>query len=156
MKSNKFFSDQEIYNECLVVCNAEFFDCTKNCDDSECSRKCIEELDGTFQQISKIFCYFSLWNFVSVQRRLSDWLCWLSGSSSLPRRVWRRAVEQRRVPKLRQWSCLRTGQFKTLKKFKIFFRTFAWKRARPTSTVTILATRDTVNSYFCVPVLKKR
>ncbi|CBY15601.1 unnamed protein product [Oikopleura dioica] len=38
-------NDQEINNECLVVCDGEFFECTKNCDNSECSRKCFEELD---------------------------------------------------------------------------------------------------------------
>jgi len=38
-------NDQEINNECLVVCDGEFFDCTKNCENSECSRKCIDELD---------------------------------------------------------------------------------------------------------------
>ncbi|CBY15440.1 unnamed protein product [Oikopleura dioica] len=41
----KYFSDQEINNECLVVCDGEFFECTKNCENSECSRKCIDELD---------------------------------------------------------------------------------------------------------------
>ncbi|CBY14562.1 unnamed protein product [Oikopleura dioica] len=38
-------NDQEINNECLVVCDGEFFECTKNCENSECSRKCFEELD---------------------------------------------------------------------------------------------------------------
>ncbi|CBY41049.1 unnamed protein product [Oikopleura dioica] len=38
-------NDQEINNECLVVCDGEFFECTKNCGNSECSRKCIDELD---------------------------------------------------------------------------------------------------------------
>ncbi|CBY14999.1 unnamed protein product [Oikopleura dioica] len=38
-------NDQEINNECLVVCDGEFFECTKNCDNSACSRKCFEELD---------------------------------------------------------------------------------------------------------------
>ncbi|CBY12250.1 unnamed protein product [Oikopleura dioica] len=41
----KYFSDQEINNECLAVCDGEFFECTKNCENSECSRKCFEELD---------------------------------------------------------------------------------------------------------------
>ncbi|CBY14925.1 unnamed protein product [Oikopleura dioica] len=40
-----YFSNQEINNECLAVCDGEFFDCTKNCENSECSRKCFEELD---------------------------------------------------------------------------------------------------------------
>ena len=48
-KVMKYFSDQEINNECFAVCDGEFFECTKNCENSECSRKCFEELDGTFQ-----------------------------------------------------------------------------------------------------------
>jgi len=48
-----YFSDQEINNECLAVCDGEFFECTKNCENSECSRKCFEELDGTFKKCKK-------------------------------------------------------------------------------------------------------
>ncbi|CBY06828.1 unnamed protein product [Oikopleura dioica] len=41
----KYFSDHAINNECLAVCDGEFFECTKNCENTECSRKCFEELD---------------------------------------------------------------------------------------------------------------
>ncbi|CBY12584.1 unnamed protein product [Oikopleura dioica] len=37
-------SDQEINNECLAVCDAEYFDCSKNCENSDCLRKCAEEV----------------------------------------------------------------------------------------------------------------
>jgi len=36
--------DQEINNECLAVCDAEYFDCSKNCENSDCLRKCAEEV----------------------------------------------------------------------------------------------------------------
>ncbi|CBY40185.1 unnamed protein product [Oikopleura dioica] len=39
-----FFSDQEINNECLAVCDADYFDCSKNCENSDCLRKCAEEV----------------------------------------------------------------------------------------------------------------
>ena len=89
------FSDQEINNECLVVCDGEFFECTKNCENSECSRKCFEELDGTFKKMwIRINNYFSLWKFVPVRRRLSNWLRWLSRTSALRWRMRKRAIEQ--------------------------------------------------------------
>ncbi|CBY42373.1 unnamed protein product, partial [Oikopleura dioica] len=37
-------SDQEINNDCLAVCDAEYFDCSKNCENSDCLRKCAEEV----------------------------------------------------------------------------------------------------------------
>ncbi|CBY14279.1 unnamed protein product [Oikopleura dioica] len=37
-------NDQEINNECLAVCDAEYFDCSKNCENSDCLRKCAEEV----------------------------------------------------------------------------------------------------------------
>ncbi|CBY13575.1 unnamed protein product [Oikopleura dioica] len=45
LRQRETCNDQEINNECLVVCDGEFFECTKNCENSECSRKCFEELD---------------------------------------------------------------------------------------------------------------
>ncbi|CBY15792.1 unnamed protein product, partial [Oikopleura dioica] len=37
-------NDQEINNECLAVCDAEYFDCSKKCENSDCLRKCAEEV----------------------------------------------------------------------------------------------------------------
>ncbi|CBY13619.1 unnamed protein product [Oikopleura dioica] len=37
-------NDQEISNECLAVCDADYFDCSKNCENSDCLRKCAEEV----------------------------------------------------------------------------------------------------------------
>ncbi|CBY12465.1 unnamed protein product [Oikopleura dioica] len=37
-------NNQEINNECLAVCDAEYFDCSKNCENSDCLRKCAEEV----------------------------------------------------------------------------------------------------------------
>ncbi|CBY13573.1 unnamed protein product [Oikopleura dioica] len=37
-------NDQEINNECLAVCDAEYFNCSKNCENSDCLRKCAEEV----------------------------------------------------------------------------------------------------------------
>ncbi|CBY16172.1 unnamed protein product, partial [Oikopleura dioica] len=37
-------TDQEINNECLAVCDAEYFNCSKNCENSDCLRKCAEEV----------------------------------------------------------------------------------------------------------------
>ncbi|CBY12595.1 unnamed protein product [Oikopleura dioica] len=45
LRQRDICNDQEINNECLVVCDGEFFECAKNCENSECSRKCFEELD---------------------------------------------------------------------------------------------------------------
>ena len=45
-----FFSDQEINNECLAVCDAEYFNCSKNCENSDCLRKCGEEVIGNLKK----------------------------------------------------------------------------------------------------------
>ncbi|CBY13574.1 unnamed protein product [Oikopleura dioica] len=35
---------KKINNECLAVCDAEYFNCSKNCENSDCLRKCAEEV----------------------------------------------------------------------------------------------------------------
>ncbi|CBY13572.1 unnamed protein product [Oikopleura dioica] len=37
-------NDQEINNDCSAVCDAEYFDCSKTCENSDCLRKCAEEV----------------------------------------------------------------------------------------------------------------
>ncbi|CBY12590.1 unnamed protein product [Oikopleura dioica] len=37
-------NDQEINNDCLAVCDADYFNCSKNCENSDCFRKCAEEV----------------------------------------------------------------------------------------------------------------
>ncbi|CBY11761.1 unnamed protein product [Oikopleura dioica] len=44
LRQRETCNDQEINNECLAVCDAEYFDCSKNCVNSDCLRKCAEEV----------------------------------------------------------------------------------------------------------------
>ena len=49
---SNFFSDKEIYDQCVSDCNDDYFKCSQENPDE--FRKCIEELEGNFKIIKKV------------------------------------------------------------------------------------------------------